>query len=55
MNSNITKHQELTVILAFIKHADSKGNVDFKETNIGPELSKIISNGNWTDSLLYNR
>ena len=53
MNSNITKHQELTVILAFMKHADSKGNVDFKETNIGPDLSKIISNGNWIDSLLY--
>ncbi|MDW1848768.1 hypothetical protein R7E49_23560 [Vibrio sp. Vb2110] len=53
MNSKITQYQELAVILAFLKHADRKGNIDFKETNIGFDLGNIISNGNLTDSLLY--
>jgi len=54
MNTNVSKYQEVGVILAFIKHADSKGNVDFKESDIGSDLDKIISNGNLTDSLLYD-
>ena len=54
MDAKISKYQEVNVILAFLKHAGSKGDVDFKKTNIGSDLSKIISNGNWTDSLLYN-
>lgn len=54
MADKISKYQEVSVILAFLKHADSKGDVDFKQSNIGSDLSEVISNGNWTDSLLYN-
>lgn len=54
MDDKISKYQEVSVILAFLKHADSKGDVDFKESDICSDLSKIISNGNWTDSLLYS-
>jgi hypothetical protein len=53
MDDKISKYQEVSVILAFLKHSDSKGNVDFKETYIGSDLSEIIWNGNWVDSLLY--
>jgi len=40
-------------LLAFIRHADEKGNVDFEKTNIGEDIGKIAWNGNWIDSLLY--
>jgi hypothetical protein len=30
MADKISKYQEVSVILAFLKHADSKGDVDFK-------------------------
>lgn len=53
MDDKVSKYQEVSVILAFMKHADSKGNVDFKESDIGSDLGDIIWNGNWTDSLLY--
>ena len=54
MDENISKFQEIKLLLAFIRHADEKGNVDFDKTNIGEELGKIVWNGNWIDSLLYN-
>ena len=53
MNENVSKFQEIKLLLAFIKHADEKGNIDFKATEIAKDLGKIIWNGNWTDSLLY--
>ncbi|MGM0906165.1 MAG: hypothetical protein ACQEVQ_06510 [Pseudomonadota bacterium] len=53
MNENISKFQEIKLLLAFIRHADEKGNVDFEKTNIGEDIGKIAWNGNWIDSLLY--
>ena len=53
MDENISKFQEIQLLLAFIKHADEKGNVDFEKTGISADLGKIVWNGNWTDSLLY--
>lgn len=53
MDKNISKFQEIKLLLAFIRHADEKGNVDFDKTNIGEDLGKIVWNRNWIDSLLY--
>ena len=53
MDENISKFQEIKLLLAFIRYADEKGNVDFDKTNIGADLGKIVWNGNWIDSLLY--
>ena len=49
MNEKISKYQKVSVILAFLKYADSKGDVDFKESDIGLDLSNIT----FLDSLLY--
>ncbi|WP_370244411.1 hypothetical protein [Alteromonas abrolhosensis] len=53
MDENISKFQEIQLLLAFIKYSDAEGSVDFENTEIGTELSKIVWNGNWIDSLLY--
>jgi hypothetical protein len=53
MDENISKIQEIRVLLSFIRHADGEGNIDFKETEIFPELHNVVSNGNWLDVLLY--
>ncbi|BFT30563.1 hypothetical protein D210916BOD24_17390 [Alteromonas sp. D210916BOD_24] len=53
MDENISKFQEIKLLLAFIRHADEKGKVNFDKTNIGEDLGKIVWNGNWIDSLLY--
>jgi len=52
MDDKITKLQEIRMLLAFIRHADSEGNIDFSD-EIGFELHKIVPNGNWIDALLY--
>ena len=43
MDDKISNFQEVSVILAFLKHADSKCDVDFKEIDVGLDLSKIFS------------
>lgn len=53
MDENISKFQEIQLLLAFIKYSDVKGSVDFEKTEIGTDLGKIVWNGNWIDSLLY--
>ncbi|QQG29299.1 hypothetical protein JFY74_04325 [Pectobacterium carotovorum] len=53
MDDKVSKIQEIRVLLSFIRHADSEGNIDFKETLIFSDLHKIVPNGNWLDLLLY--
>ncbi len=53
MDDKISKIQEIRVLLSFIRHADGEGNIDFKETPIFSDLHKVVTNGNWLDSLLY--
>ncbi len=54
MDEKISKLQEIRILLAFIRHADSEGNVDFDKTEIYSDLRKIEANGNRIDVLLYN-
>lgn len=53
MDDNISKIQEIRVLLSFIRHADGEGNIDFKETPIFSDLHKVVTNGSCLDSLLY--
>ena len=53
MEEKITSFQEVQLLLAFIKSSDGDGNIDFEKTNISHDLAKIVTNGNWLDSLLY--
>lgn len=53
MDDKISKIQEIRVLLSFIRHADGEGNIDFKETPIFSDLHKVVTHGNWLDSLLY--
>jgi hypothetical protein len=53
MDEKISKIQEVRILLAFIRHADEKDNIDFKKTDIFTDLNKIVANGNWLESLLY--
>lgn len=54
MKDNISKFQKIKVLLAFIRHADNKGFVDFDKTKIAEDLHKAISNPNEIDNLLYD-
>jgi len=53
MGENISKFQEIQLLLLLIKHADEKGNIDFDETDIDSDIDKIVWNRNFTDRLLY--
>jgi hypothetical protein len=54
MDEKISKLQEIRMLLAFVRHADSNGNVDFDKTEIYSDLRKIEANGNRIEALLYN-
>lgn len=54
MDENISKFQEIKVLMTLIKHSDEKGNVEFYNTKVIDELGTIISNYNRTESLLFN-
>lgn len=53
MDEKITKLQEIRILLAFIRHADNAGSIDFRKTEIGSDLHKIVPNPNWIDALLF--
>ncbi|MBD3658313.1 MULTISPECIES: hypothetical protein [Marinobacter] len=53
MRETITKFQELRILLAFIKNANEKGEVDFMGSEVGSDLSGIVTNGNRLDAALY--
>ena len=46
MDDNISKFQEIKLLLAFIKHSDGKGNVHSDKTEIAKDLRENIWNGN---------
>ncbi|WP_416260208.1 hypothetical protein [Gibbsiella quercinecans] len=54
MDENISQFQKIKVLLAFIRGADEKGNVDFDDPKMAEYLGGIFSNGNHMDSLLYS-
>jgi len=54
MTDTHTSFQELRLLLVFIRHADSNGNIDFANTPVSEELSEIFPNGNDLDSVLYD-
>ncbi|MCG7602067.1 hypothetical protein MHM84_20195 [Halomonas sp. McH1-25] len=53
MRKKVTKFQELRILLALIKNANEKGEVDFTSSEVDSDLSGIVANGNWLDSALY--
>ncbi|GKV95432.1 hypothetical protein H2Y56_00500 [Pectobacterium aroidearum] len=53
MNKNISKFQEIKILLILIKHADAKGNINFYNIQIEEELRKTIKNENWLASFLF--
>lgn len=54
MSDNITKIQEIRILLTLLRYSGTNGVVDFKTSNFAQELSEIVWNGNWIDSYFYN-
>lgn len=53
MRDKITKFQELRILLAFIKNANGKGEVDFMGVEVGSDISEVVTNVNWLGAALY--
>lgn len=53
MRKKITKFQELRILLALIKNANEKGEVEFTSSDVDSDLSGIVTNGNRLGGALY--